>query len=67
MFVRVRDGLSVRKDEVTSIELLSRHYINGSHHSLKITLRDGAAYIVDHNPEYIGGVDVFKLKKELES
>lgn len=65
--VKLNDGRTINAKDVSSVELHSRHYVNGSEHHLTITMRDGRVFGVKHSPQYLGGADAFAIKKEIES
>ena len=63
--VHLPRGITVSIDAIESVEIDSRHYMNGSSTYLVVKLRSGTTHRFEHAPHYLDGVDVHKLHKEI--
>lgn len=66
-FIKLTDNVSVRRDQIASAELDSRHYMNGSSTQLVVQMIDGKRHFIEHRNYGYSPVDVFALKRQIEA
>lgn len=64
--IRVGRDHSFNSDWIAHAEIVGRFYANGSSHSLCIRLHDGMEYHFQHTAGYFDGVDIYKIKEEID-
>ena len=65
-FVKCGPDLTVNRDEVAAVSWDRGQYAYGPRDSkLIITLANGIQHSVVHNPHHLGGVDCYKIEREI--
>lgn len=65
--IRIDNDRHINPAFVASMEWQHRHYMNGSDSILVITMDDGTAHRVKHEPWYLNGPDALKVEREIIS